>query len=504
MARTQEIALLIERLVAVLLFAALLVGVVLVLRPFFTAALFAGIVVIATWPVHEWFLRKGFSNGVVALILTTIAVAFIVAPAIALVPLLTGQLPQVVRAAQSVLNDAPALPNWFVQIPVVGARIDHLWSQLTHGEIQEVLGPYSATIRKTIIDVGGSLADAVLQIILSLAIAAMFWLRGDLIRRALEDTGRRFAGSFGNKLLTAAANSVKGVAYGIVGTAIAQAAALTVGMFIAGVPAVGALGFLALLIALSQIGILLVVIWGGAAWWLFSTGDQGWAIFMIVWGLFVSSIDNVIRPLLVGFGATMPLALIFLGVFGGFISFGFLGMFIGPTLLAVFIALFEAWRASESSTGRKTLVFGNGPSSVSSPFKCLRYDVDRAKGRRTTRGSRIDGSRARPRFGSAPKSSISVVRGDRSGDCHRPLGNRHEDAWHAPTGGNHHWRVQWRGSCDDDATRPANDRGKYLSSDAPLPFSSYERRSQGRGIYLWNRRAHAWRGPVGVCISPLP
>ncbi len=138
--------------------------------------------------------------------------------------------------------------------------------------------------------------------------------------------------------------SVKGVSYGIVGTALIQAIALTIGLFIAGIPKAAALGFLALLIALSQIGILLVVIWGGAAWWLFSFGAQWWAIFMIVWGLFVSVVDNVIRPLLVGFGATMPLTLVFLGVFGGFVAFGFLGMFIGPTLLAVFFALLQAWR----------------------------------------------------------------------------------------------------------------------------------------------------------------
>jgi predicted PurR-regulated permease PerM len=65
---------------------------------------------------------------------------------------------------------------------------------------------------------------------------------------------------------------------------------------------------------------------------------------MIGWGLFVSLVDNIIRPFLVGFGAAMPITLIFLGVFGGFIAFGFLGMFIGPTLLAVFLALLNAWR----------------------------------------------------------------------------------------------------------------------------------------------------------------
>jgi predicted PurR-regulated permease PerM len=347
--KLQETALFVERVVAVFMFVALLVGVGLVLRPFATAILFGGIIVIATWPIHEWLLRRGLSNAAAALILSIIAGAIIVVPAIILAPRLGGQLVQVVSQAQAFLNDAPELPSWVAQLPLIGPKTEQLWSRVVHGQVQEILSPYSATLRKTAFDIGTALAEGMLQIVLSLAVAAMFWLRGDVIRSVLENIASRFAGSFGEKALHAAASSVKGVAYGIVGTAIVQAVALTIGLFVAGIPNAGVLGFLALLIALSQIGILLTVIWGGAAWWLFSAGAQWWAIFMIVWGLFVSLVDNVVRPLLVGFGATIPLTLVFIGVLGGFVAFGFLGMFIGPTLLAVFLALLQAWREPAKS-----------------------------------------------------------------------------------------------------------------------------------------------------------
>ena len=353
--KVRETALLIERVVAVALFAGLLVGVALVLRPFVTAILFGGIIVIATWPVHEWLLRKGLSNAVVALILTVITVAFIVVPAIVLAPRLGGQLLEVVNRVQTFLNRTPELPGWVIGLPLIGPRTEQLWSQLVHGQVQEILSPYSATLRKAVIDTGSALAEGMLQIILSLAIAAMFWLRGDAIKSLLEHIANRFAGSFGEKALSEAAASVKGVSYGIVGTALIQAVALTVGMLIAGIPNATVLGFVALLIALSQIGILLVVIWGGAAWWLFSMDAQWWAIFMIVWGVVVSLVDNVVRPFLVGFGATMPLTLVFLGVLGGFFAFGFLGMFIGPTLLAVFFALLQAWRQPDKPNQRSGL-----------------------------------------------------------------------------------------------------------------------------------------------------
>lgn len=356
MASTRETALLLERVVAVILFLGLLTGVVLVLRPFANAILFGGIIVVATWPIHEWFISKGLSSPVVALIMTAAAVALVIIPAVAVAPRIAAQLPEVANQAQKILETKPDLPAWIVSMPLVGAKLEQIWSQLARGEIQEIISPYSATIRKFIFDLGGTIAEGVIQTILSFAIAAMFWLRGDVISEALKNIGRRFAGTFGDELLRSAAASVQGVAYGIVGTALIQAIVLTFGLFIAGVPGAGALGLLALLIALSQIGILLVVIWGGAAWWLFSTDAQGWAIFLIVWGVLVSTVDNVIRPFLVGFGATMPMTLVFLGVFGGFVAFGFLGMFIGPTLLAIAFAMFQAWRSSGDRGSVKPVV----------------------------------------------------------------------------------------------------------------------------------------------------
>jgi predicted PurR-regulated permease PerM len=100
---------------------------------------------------------------------------------------------------------------------------------------------------------------------------------------------------------------------------------------------------------ISQIGgPLLILIWGGAAWWLFAQDQQIWGVLMIVWGVFVNAFDNFIKPWLIGFGVEMPLSLTIRGVFGGFVAFGFLGLFIGPTLIAIAFTLFQAWRAAVS------------------------------------------------------------------------------------------------------------------------------------------------------------
>jgi predicted PurR-regulated permease PerM len=161
----------------------------------------------------------------------------------------------------------------------------------------------------------------------------------------LRDILRRLGGESAAGTLDVAAGAVRGVAYGVVGTAAIQAAVLAIGLAVAGVPGAALLGFVTLLLAITQIGApLIVLVWAGAAVWAFGQGQQGWGIFIVLWGLVVSTMDNFIKPWLIGFGMHMPLALIILGVFGGFITFGFLGLFIGPTLVAIAFSLLNAWR----------------------------------------------------------------------------------------------------------------------------------------------------------------
>ena len=198
-----------------------------------------------------------------------------------------------------------------------------------------------------------ALAASAVQLALSLVIATVFWVSGGPLSKELRDILARLGGPAAGGALLAASGAVRSVAYGVVGTAVVQAVMLTLGLLLAGIPGAVALGFVGLLLALSQIGgPLLIVIWGGAAWYLFSHGDQGWGILMICWGLLVSTIDNLLKPFLIGLGVQMPMSLTLLGVFGGFVTFGFLGLFIGPTLLQVAFVLLQAWREATPVVAR--------------------------------------------------------------------------------------------------------------------------------------------------------
>jgi predicted PurR-regulated permease PerM len=340
---------LLERAVMLLLFAGLLLGVLAVLRPFATAILFGTILAIAAWPLRDLLLRSGLTRGLAATLLLLLALAVVALPLIAVAPGLAEHLAQGGHRVQAYLASVPQVPPGLAGLPVVGERLAGVWDQamLAEGGIRAVLEPYSDALRQAAVGVAGALAESVLQIILSLVVATMFWVSGDALAATLRDILRRLGGEAAAAALDVAGGAVRGVAYGVVGTAAIQAVVMAIGLVVAGVPGAALLGFVTLLLALSQIGApLIVAVWAGAAVWLFGQDQQVWGIFLIVWGLIVTLMDNVIKPWLIGFGVAMPMSLTILGVFGGFVSFGFLGLFIGPTLIAVAFTLLAAWRTT--------------------------------------------------------------------------------------------------------------------------------------------------------------
>jgi len=344
---------LLERAVLLLLFAGLIIGVLAVLRPFATAILFGTILAIAAWPLRDFLLRRGLKRGLDATLLLLLALAVVVLPLMVVAPGLAERLTQGTGRLQDYFASAPQVPSWLAGLPIVGERLARVWGQamLAQGGIRAVLEPYSDALRQALVGAASALAQSVLQIILSLVVATFLWVSGDALAATLRDILQRLGGETAAAALDVAAGAVRSVAYGVVGTAAIQAVIMAIGLAVAGVPGAVLLGFVTLLLALSQIGApLIIVVWGGAVYWLFGQDQEGWGVFMILWGLVVTVIDNFIKPLLIGVGVAMPLSLTILGVFGGFVAFGFLGLFIGPTLIAIAFTLLEAWRGAPAAT----------------------------------------------------------------------------------------------------------------------------------------------------------
>ncbi|GLK83482.1 AI-2E family transporter [Ancylobacter defluvii] len=333
----------------------LLVAVLAILKPFAAAILFGSTLAMAAWPCRQWLVRRGLSPRSAAGALLLASGIVIVLPVLLLAPVLSDEIASFGQSVQRHFAAVSERPEWFDRVPVVGPKLVAAWDQLlrARGDVGAALAPHSAAVEQLLVSVAAALADSVMQILLSLIVATMFWISGNVVVRELESIVDRLGGLTARTSLFAAAGAVRSVAYGVIGTALAQAVLLTIGLVIAGIPGATTLGFIGLLLALSQVGApLLIVIWGGAAWWLFAHGQPGMGSFLIVWGLLVSMIDNLMKPWLIGLGIRMPMPLTILGVFGGFVAFGFLGLFIGPMVLAVAFVLLQGWRTSRAAMPR--------------------------------------------------------------------------------------------------------------------------------------------------------
>jgi predicted PurR-regulated permease PerM len=352
--RLADTVLLAERIAVLLLLALLLYGVVRVLQPFAVAIAFGAFIAIGTWPAREALVRRGMRAGAAAATMLLVMAVCVGLPAAAIAPGLADQISAGVAAARDAIAGMSATaPAWIRDLPFVGDRAAALWARLgtAEGNVASIVAPYSSAIIGWVVSFGQAAAGSVVEFLLALIVATVFWTGGDATVASLRRIARRLGGEAAVASIDVAGGAVRGVAWGVVGTAILQAVLMGIGLAIAGISAAAMLAFLTLIFSISQVlGPLIVVTWAGAAAWLYNQGDTGWAIFMLVWGLvMVSSSDNVVRPLMIKRTVTMPLGLIILGVFGGLIAFGFLGLFIGPTLLAVSHSLLRAWQEAGQS-----------------------------------------------------------------------------------------------------------------------------------------------------------
>ena len=128
---------------------------------------------------------------------------------------------------------------------------------------------------------------------------------------------------------------------GVIVTAVVQSACAGVGLAISGIPYAAVLTTIIFVLCIAQIGPILVMV--PAVVWLYWSGDSVWGTVMLIWTIIVGVLDNVLRPILIRRGADLPLLLIFAGVIGGLIGLGVIGLFVGPTVLAVTYRLLEAW-----------------------------------------------------------------------------------------------------------------------------------------------------------------
>ena len=318
----------------------------IVLRLFLVPLAWAGILAYVTWPLYRRLrnLLRGGATGS-ALLMTVLLIAAFVLPVVWLVALLRDEPAAVYHAVADYLAQGRlTLPDFVARLPWLGDRLQEflarvagdpellkaelaLWSERWGGQLAELVG-----------DVGRN----ALKLGISLLAVFFFYRDGESLIHQLRHVLRRFLGDRINAYLHAVGATVRAVVYGLLLTALAQGTLAGVGYWVAGINAPILLGALTALLALIPFGAVLV--WGSLGVWLILTGSLGAGIGLLAWGaLAVSWVDNLVRPLVISSATRIPFLLVLFGVAGGLVAFGLVGLFVGPVILAVLMAVWREW-----------------------------------------------------------------------------------------------------------------------------------------------------------------
>lgn len=327
----------------------LVIGCLVVLHPFLAAILFAAAITISSWPLFLMLLHRCRQRKTLAAAIMTVSLVFVIIMPLTLVTWnIADHASEVVEHAREALADGTMEPPaWVVDIPFVGEQADAYLRKLigSREEMVALAKRYMEPARKIVLGGGIVLGSGVAQVSLAAFVCFFLYRDGIALLAALRIGMLKIMGEHAEEVADTVSRTVRGVMYGLLGTALAQAAVAAIGFLIAGVPGVALLAVATFLFSLVPVGPPLI--WGGAAIWLFNQGSTGWAIFMVVWGVFlISGVDNVVKPMLISRGSSLPFLLVLLGVMGGVLAFGFVGLFIGPTLLAVAMGLLRNWTSS--------------------------------------------------------------------------------------------------------------------------------------------------------------
>jgi predicted PurR-regulated permease PerM len=326
----------------------LLVSSLWILTPFIGALAWATMIVVSTWPILLKVQQSaGGRRWVAVVVMTIVALATFVVPLLAAV----SSMFDAAQRSPAVLRDliggglGPP-PDWIAGLPVVGARIAEKWTALAAGgpeALVETIRPYARSAATSMLALTGGLGALLLQMLLTIVIAAILYSGGETAASGVLAFAHRLGGTRAEDTVHLAAKAVRSVALGVLVTALVQSALAGLGLWVAGVPHPGLFTAIAFVLAVAQLGPMLVLV--PAVIWLYWSGHPGWGTALLIWSIPVIALDNVLRPILIRRGVELPMLLIIAGVIGGLIGFGVIGLFVGPVVLAASYTLLRAWIA---------------------------------------------------------------------------------------------------------------------------------------------------------------
>ncbi|MBP6763053.1 MAG: AI-2E family transporter [Thauera sp.] len=347
-----------RRVILGILLGGLLVLSYAVLQPFIVPVAWAGIIAYATWPLYRR-LRASMRRypTLAALLMTLMLTAALVLPALWLASLLRTELGTAISTVTGAIRAGTlALPDFIRNLPWAGDALQRLLEQLT-GDPENFGTQMNTWVRQGLdqaVALIGDVGRNAAKLGFALITVFFFYRDGDKVLRQVQKVLRRFLGERVDGYLVAVGSMTKAVVWGLVATALAQGVVAGLGYWWAGVAAPILLSAVTALIAMIPFGTPFA--WGSIGIWLLISGDTVGGIGLLLWGaLVVSWVDNLVRPLVISNATRIPFVLVMFGVLGGLAAFGLVGLFLGPVVLAVLMAVWREWM-EESELLRAGLV----------------------------------------------------------------------------------------------------------------------------------------------------
>jgi predicted PurR-regulated permease PerM len=317
-----------------------------IFQPFMGLMLWSVILAVALYPLHTWIARKmAGRNGRAAIALVLVILLSVFIPTTLLAFSFADSTTLLVKQVQSGTLQVPAPNQSVAGWPVVGGKLYSLWSA-AHTDLGAVVAKYEpkiAVISKQLLGYAASAGTGILMFLVALVLAGIWMAYGSSAHAAAKAIGMRMAGAErGEALVALSTETIRAVASGVIGIACVQALLLGAGFILVGIPAAGILALLVLVLGIVQVPAALVAL--PTIFYVFYSNDSTTvAVMFAVYTLVAGSVDNILKPLVLGRGVDAPMPVILLGALGGMASRGIIGLFLGSVLLALGYQLFMAW-----------------------------------------------------------------------------------------------------------------------------------------------------------------
>ncbi len=336
-----------RRVILIVLLAGLFILGFMVLQPFIVPAIWAAVLSYSTWSwsgkMNRWC---GNNRTLGSLAMTLLLTAAVIVPTASIVWLLSDEVGNAYRETVSALSQQHELPAALLHLPFIGNWLQELNTRMQQdplalrNAVQTLLSNSMGEMRGLVGGVSRNLG----KMFITVVTLFFFYRDGERFASQLRVVLEQILGKRSGDYLDAIGKTVKAVLLSLLLCAVSQGVLAGLAYWVAGVPA--PIFAAAVTTVAALIPFAVPVVWGSIVIWLFAAGHTLAAIGLLLWcATVVSWVDNVIRPMVIGSSTGIPFLLVLFGVLGGLGAFGLVGLFVGPALLAVLLAVWREWRA---------------------------------------------------------------------------------------------------------------------------------------------------------------